>query len=163
SGTNTYAEEGTYPLSVTVNDVAGAATTVSGTVNVADAPLTATGRTIAAQQGADYSGTVATFTDGNPSSTEDEFTATIAWGDGHTSAGTVTANGQGGFDVAGTHTYEEEGFYALTVQVTSAAGTTTLDLSFYAADAPLTATLADSIDLVEGQAFSGLVASFADA
>src|SRR5262249_11893292 len=34
-----------------------------------------------------------------------QFTATINWGDGHTSNGKVQADGQGGFDVVGTNTF----------------------------------------------------------
>ena len=42
---------------------------------------------------------VATFTDANPLTTADEFTATINWGDGTSSSGTVVADDGGGFDV----------------------------------------------------------------
>ena len=54
--------------------------------------------------------TVATFTDANPNATVSDFTATITWGDGSTSAGTVVATGNG-FAVNGAHTYADEGSY----------------------------------------------------
>ncbi len=53
--------------------------------------------------------TVATFTDANPSATIGDFTATITWGDGTTSTGTITEDKNGVFSVTGTHTYAEKG------------------------------------------------------
>ena len=41
SGSHQYAEDGTYNVTVTINDVGGSTTTDSGTTTVADAPLTA--------------------------------------------------------------------------------------------------------------------------
>ena len=41
SGSHQYAEEGSYSVSVTVNDAGGSITTDTGTTTVADAPLTA--------------------------------------------------------------------------------------------------------------------------
>jgi hypothetical protein len=72
---------------------------------------------------------VATFTSGDPSATASDFTATIAWGDGHTSAGTVTPDGRGGFNVSGSNTYAAPGTYTLTVAVTDAFGGTGMDQS----------------------------------
>jgi len=48
---------------------------------------------------------VATILDNDPSATSSSFTATIDWGDGTTSAGTITVDPNGGFDVSGSHTY----------------------------------------------------------
>src|SRR5205807_8225485 len=50
-GTNTYAEEGSYSVSVTIQDEGGAATTVLSTVAVADAPLSALALNIAGTAG----------------------------------------------------------------------------------------------------------------
>jgi hypothetical protein len=41
----------------------------------------------------------------DPGGTAGDYTATIVWGDGATSAGTVAANGQGGFNVWGSYTF----------------------------------------------------------
>jgi hypothetical protein len=67
------------------------------------------------------------------------YSATIAWGDGTTSAGTITAADNNA--VSGTHTYSEEGFYTITVSVTDAQngavqGTTSVSV----VDAALTLT-----------------------
>jgi hypothetical protein len=61
---------------------------------------------------------VATFTSDNPSATATNFMATITWGDNHQSAGTITPNGQGGFNVSGTNIYAQAGSYPITVVVT---------------------------------------------
>src|SRR5262249_31593459 len=52
SAANTYAEEGSYPVSVQINDDGGSNAFVSETATVADAPLTAHGATIATAEGA---------------------------------------------------------------------------------------------------------------
>src|SRR5204862_2051370 len=52
-----------------------------------------------------------------------EFSATINWGDGSTSAGSVSTNGAG-FKVVGSHTYASAGSYAVTVSVTDVGGST---------------------------------------
>src|SRR5262249_20101189 len=45
----------------------------------------------------------------------DSVTATINWGDGQFSPGTVQANGQGGYDVVGNHTYSTPGAHNMSV------------------------------------------------
>ena len=79
--------------------------------------------------------TVATFTDANPSATAGDFTATINWGDGNTSTGTVTEK-NGVFSVAGSNTYAEDGQDTITVTITDEGGSTTTATS--------TATVADA-------------------
>jgi hypothetical protein len=66
---------------------------------------------------------VAGFTDYDTTKTAADFTATINWGDGTTpGTGTVAANGSGGFDVTGTHTYAAPGVYAVGVQIADTGG-----------------------------------------
>ncbi len=61
--------------------------------------------------------TVATFTDPNGVFTGD-YAATINWGDGMQTTGTITGpNGSGVYTVAGTHTYFGEGSETLTVTI----------------------------------------------
>ena len=48
---------------------------------------------------------VATFTEANSNAGAGNFTATINWGDGTSSTGTISVDPKGGFDVSGTHTY----------------------------------------------------------
>jgi streptogramin lyase len=109
---------------------------------VLDKGLTPTGTTITPTEGSPFTGAVASFADADPAATPSSFTATIAWGDGATAAGTVTANSTGGFNVSGEHTYAEEGHYAVTVTLTDI--DTSHDLGQNAATAHSTATVRDA-------------------
>jgi hypothetical protein len=163
SGSHAYADEGSYPVGVSIADAGGSTATAGGTAAVADAPLAATGRSITTTKGASFSGTVASFSDANPAAAPAEFSAVIAWGDGTTSAGTVTANPAGGFLVSGSHAYAQVGSYAVGVSISDAGGSTaTAGGTAAVADAPLTAT-GRNISGTEGAAFTGVVASFTDA
>src|SRR5262249_749843 len=68
---------------------------------------------VTATVGVAFSGPVATFSDLNPLATVHDYTATINWGDGHTSPGTVSANPGGGFTVSGTNTFANFGSFPL--------------------------------------------------
>ena len=77
---------------------------------------------IRAVEGTSFNGVVASFmehTDGDPIG---NYTAAINWGDGGTSAGTIAVNPAGGFYVTATHTFAEEGFYAIVTTVTDSDG-----------------------------------------
>ncbi len=67
-----------------------------------------------ATQGAPLLGIVARLTDANPFETAGDFRATIAWGDGQTSAGTVISDGEGGFVVLGSNVFAQTGTYSVT-------------------------------------------------
>lgn len=80
-------------------------------------------RDIAATAGQQFGGVVATFEDDQVPSADD-FTATIAWGDGTESAGSINCTDCGPndpppyvFEVRGTHTYGSAGDRTLTVTV----------------------------------------------
>ena len=86
---------------------------------VARVPVVITVEPPAITEGLPFSGTVATFTDANPKYFSRDFTATIDWGDGTTSAGEISQQAGSGsaFIVAGSHTYAESGGYPLTINV----------------------------------------------
>jgi Bacterial Ig-like domain (group 1) len=137
----------------------------SNTVEVIweDATITATGQSLSGTEGAEASGTVATFTDPDGSATASEYSAMIEWGDGTTSAGTVSGGG-GSFAVSGKHTYAEEGSFTITVAITD------VDNSSNSAKTSSTATVADAALASECatpsttvQAFAGPTATFTDA
>ncbi len=65
---------------------------------------------------------VATLTDSDLSANPAGFAATINWGDGATSAGTITAAGSGAFNVLGSHTYLTAGTNTFNVQITDPTG-----------------------------------------
>src|SRR5215831_8947805 len=65
---------------------------------------------------------VASFTDANPNGKLSEYSSSIDWGDGAASAGTITKNASGGFDVVGTHTYLAVGTFTITISIRDAGG-----------------------------------------
>ena len=162
TGSHQYAEEGDYTASVKVTDVGGSTATASGTNTVADAPLTAGTLTLhGGTEGVSAGSASFGFTDANPGATTADFSATIDWGDGHTSSGTVTGPTGGPFTVTGSHQYAEEGNYTVSVKVTDVGGSTTsASGTATVADAPITATCSTSA--VSPQSFSGTVASLSD-
>jgi hypothetical protein len=127
--------------------------------------LSATGYNLAGIEGQQINGIVATFTDVTyPTNSPSDFTATINWGDGTTSAGIVTVQGSL-FVVRGSHTYTEEGTYSIKVTISDdggAAATANTTSAATIADAPLTAT-GTPVNATEGLSFSGQVATFTDA
>jgi hypothetical protein len=164
SGSNTYALPGSYSFSVQITDTAGGASaTAPGAATVLDAPLSAQALPFTATEGSAFSGPVASFTDPNPGAKAADFSAVITWGDGHVSAGSVSADGVGGFLVTGSDTYASAGSYAFSVQISDLIGGAT-------ATAPGAATVLDALlsaqglpfTTSEGSAFSGAVASFTD-
>jgi subtilase family serine protease len=60
---------------------------------------------------------VANFTDPTGSQPVSDYTATIAWGDGAVTSGTIVADGGNTYTVLGSHTYINAGTYTLTVSV----------------------------------------------
>jgi hypothetical protein len=166
SGTHTYAGSGTFSVTVTLSDDApGTATAqVTSTAHVAGAGLNAFPVTFAATEGTAFNGVVATFTDSRGGALPADFTASINWGDGAMTAGTITANGGGVFSVSGTHTYADEGSFSVPVQVTD-------NVSMLTANTTSTANVAEGDALTghpvtfaatAGIPFTGTVATFTD-
>jgi hypothetical protein len=92
---------------------------LAGVVSVLlnELPLSAAAVNFNPTAGAPFGGPVATFTNPFPSATADSFSASIDWGDGSTSTGTVS--GTGTLTVGGSHTYADTGSYAVTVSLSS--------------------------------------------
>ena len=136
--------------------------TFSGTF-VEQPPLTATGGyAISAVEGQSFTNTVATFT-GLASS------ATINWGDGSTSLGTISGpDNNGVFTVTGTHAYAEESNdfhgglpYTITVTLNNSTSVSVTDTALVA-EAPIIGTGGFTINAVENQSFTAAVATFID-
>jgi len=168
SGTNTYAEEGTYTATVTIAHDSAASVIVKPVVTVSDAALSATGSNVTTTEGHTVSWTAATFTDADPAGTAGDYTATIDWGD-NTAMTTITGaqltgSGPGapGFGVPAIHDYAEEGSFTLTVVISDAGGaTTTVKPVATVNDAALSAT-ATNVTATEGTTFGATVATFTD-
>ena len=125
-GGHSYADEGSYTITVGVTVPGGQSDEVTTTATVGDATLSATGVPVPASTQT-VSGTLATFTDANPNATTADFTSgggsvSIAWGDGVTSSGSVAQSGPGTFTVSGSHTYTAFGPESITVKVIDEGG-----------------------------------------
>ncbi|HWX44867.1 MAG TPA: hypothetical protein VNY52_06060, partial [Solirubrobacteraceae bacterium] len=128
SGMHTYAEEGSFTITVTITDVDdssnGAKT--GSTANVADAALASECATPATTVQA-FAGPTARFTDGDPGGMSSDYTAKVEWGDGTESAGTVSAGtGPGPYTVSGSHAYSSTGPFTITTTITDAGGSKTV-------------------------------------
>jgi uncharacterized repeat protein (TIGR01451 family) len=127
---------------VTITDSYGQSDSKAFQVDVADAPLTAAPTTLNATEGDSLTAIVASFADANPTTNIHDFTATIDWGDNTTSNGLIRLNGDGGFDVVGTHTYGDEGPQTIAVTIDDAGGQSiTADSTANIADAPKPQTI----------------------
>jgi RHS repeat-associated protein len=120
----------------------------------------ANGETIHAVEGQAFTGTVATFIPPDPGAQAGDFAATIDWGDGHTSTGTVAEDANGTFSVVASNTYAAEGAYPIEVEVDgpdgyAAVATGLAEVAF----APITSA-GTSFSATAGQAFAGAVATF---
>lgn len=140
TGTHTYAEEGPYPVTVTLTDTALPTnqSVADSSASVTDAALAASpaaGSTAPGDQGvllwpaSAPSGTLATFTDADPQGTLADYSATVGWGDGTTSPGTVGVGTGAQFTVGGSHSYAQLGPYTVTVDVSDAGGATASTLT----------------------------------
>ena len=122
----TYPRFGTYPFSLTIHDLTtGKTATVSGATTVTDAPLSsAFSAPLTAAGTRTISGTIATVTDGNAQGSAADLSATIDWGDGSTTAGTIVPQSAGQYAVVGSKTYATSGSYTVKVAISSLGGST---------------------------------------
>jgi hypothetical protein len=135
-----FTEEGEYPVDVTITDVDTPSLSVTdhSQALVSDAPLYASAHSdTTTLEGAPAllwpeppsSGALATFTDEDPYGEIADYTATIDWGDGHTSAGAITetASGSHVWRVSGEHLYgpEDLGPHGVTVRIRDTGGSET--------------------------------------
>jgi PKD repeat protein len=170
TGKHTYADEGTSTATATLTDDAPGSATASATVavTVAEGDGLAPGAiqpAAAPTEGIAYNGSVAAFTDTNTLNGAADFTATINWGDGTTTTGTVSGAG-GFFIVTGSHNYADEGSFQVTTTMTDdSPGTASVAATnvITVADADTVVAAGAAVVATEGVAFSGTVATFSDA
>jgi hypothetical protein len=130
---------------------------------ISQAPITASGANFSAIEGKLFDATVSTFTAGDPLATPADFSASISWGDGGNSTGTVSASGLG-FAVSGGHTYGEEGSYQVNVSIAEIADVSNSAVAQSAAsvsDAAISASPA--CEATSLRSYNGRTATFSDA
>jgi uncharacterized protein (TIGR03118 family) len=168
AGDHIYAEEGSYPVYVTLTTRGNNPQTVNTTAQIADAALTAEHATFNAPESVSMTQVVATFTDDNSNAAFSDFSATINWGDGSTSAGVITQpSGLGTpFLVSGTHKYDDSGGsqemdgFPVIVTITDVGGSVAIATSQANVFDPVLVDPGVNVKAVAGAPFQGQVASF---
>jgi hypothetical protein len=160
---HTYAEEGNYLPKVTITDFTSMTGTATFHVGVSDPAVVASGSSFGGVEGAAITNqTVATFTDPGGSEASGDYAATIMWGDGSVSTGTITFNA-GTFTVHGSHTYGEEGNYTISVKIDhDTAPAATVMGSVLVSDPAVLAAGVNANTTAGAPAFSVAVATFTD-
>jgi hypothetical protein len=165
-GSHTYAAAGNYRIAATVTDKATYASNsgINTLAQVAAAPLTSASAVINPVAFVPFQGLVATFTEKNPTAKASQFTATIKWGDGTTTTGTITATAAtpagANFNVIGSHMYTMAGQFPVAVTIKDAdGGTTSTSRNTTVAFGALT-PLSVAIHATEGTPFTGTVGMF---
>ena len=121
-GSHIFAEDGSFPVLTTISHEDAPNATAASTATVAEGAITATGVPV---NGFEFSSPtnvpVATFTHANGIEPASDYSATIDWGDGTTSTGTISLSG-GVYTVSGSHMYTDENNYTVTVQIQDNSG-----------------------------------------
>jgi hypothetical protein len=128
SGSHTYAEEGGYKITVVITDTDNPSNTatVASPATVADAALSSK-CTMPPVVTTAFAGSTAAFTDSSLTGTLSDFTATINWGDGSSSAGTITGGpGLVPYAVSGSHTYTTTGNLTVITTINDVGGSQTV-------------------------------------
>ena len=92
-------------------------------MTVEDAPFSVTANNQSTTEGQALTNVVVgTITDTNTLVAASNFTASIQWGDGSTTSGTLVQTGAGTYNVVGSHTYLHSGDKTMNVVVTGDGG-----------------------------------------
>jgi hypothetical protein len=121
-GTINYATQGNYTITVAVAGTLNAET-VTTSVAVGDVPLVLTAVQPVVLAGKISQGPIAYFTD-DIDSAKQNYDASINWGDGNTSKGTVQKLSAGSYVVMGNHNYKKKttGTFTITTTVLTVSG-----------------------------------------
>src|SRR4051794_18990466 len=116
-----------------------------------------------------------TFTEGNATAQQigtftgtaavGAYSVTVTWGDGATSAGSVTPAGGGTFNVSAGHAYADEGtntFHFAVTDSTDSSTVTSNDATATVGEGDFGSIQPVTFNAVEGAAFSGTVLNFTD-
>jgi len=122
-------------LAVSSAGVSPVSSIVSAETGAQPDVLSAQSLILSLKRNSSFNGPVATFTDANATTSAGQFLATIKWGNGKVTVGTIAGN-DGNFTVNGSHTYLKAGSFAIQVTVSmfvpdiaSASSTSTADVN----------------------------------
>jgi hypothetical protein len=165
NASHTWTVSGTFNVTLALESTAAFAVVSSPAVvpPIVSRSLSLQGNNITALQFDTFSGTVATFTDSQSSTTPADYTASIAWSDGLTTPGTITANPDGSFSISASRTFSTAGALSATVNLATADNSLSVST-------PITVTVTArslilqpmNITALQYETFTGTVATFAD-
>ncbi|HLJ97953.1 MAG TPA: PKD domain-containing protein, partial [Gemmataceae bacterium] len=130
--THTYAEEGSYTVTITVlNATTNLSSSAMAQVTVNEVNIVPMSATLSPIAGAPFSGRVANFTDPGGAEANDgtHYSASIDWGDHTATTGGVIGFAFNSFRILGAHTFAAAGSYTLTITITHEGTTTTVQES----------------------------------
>ena len=148
---------------MTIRDsVNGATVTANSTATVDPVPITIQTRQFAVTGKKRFSGTVATFTDGDPRIDPTFYTATINWGDGSPNS-TGAISGANPFTVTASHTFPTfQNTDLVTITITDKNGRTATGVDRVVDPPAVLAIEAGGLTLSRNKPFLGIVATFTD-
>jgi hypothetical protein len=162
-GTHTYATAGDYTIEVAIVNSQGNTDVSASDVLVSQPVLVASPDSFSATEGQTYNGLVATLTDPKAASAAD-VTATINWGDGNTSTGTVALSSDGNpadFVVQAGHKYATPGSYTVVITLSDKTGDNQ-QITDTATVAPALTGTSANFNALQNAPVTGVVATFAD-
>ncbi len=163
SAPRSFQEGGAFTMTISIIRQGAVVLTGGADYSVATLPMHAVGVPIQTTEGVPFNGVVATFIDTDPDPMNaGDYAATIDWGDGVVSPGTIAALGGNQFQVVGYHVFAG-GTHPVSVRIDGPGNaTTTADTSAVVENSVLEVSPL-VVQAVEGQAYTGPVATFTDA
>jgi hypothetical protein len=161
TGSHTYMANGRDTVRVTVMDDPPGTQSVTGQSTALIGVAPGIGEIFSTPESFFGSRTVATFSDTNTSDTAASFSASIDWGDGHTTQGFVIGS-NGSFSVTGSNTYADEGTFTTITKVTRTADNEQVEMtgSAFVTEADSFTATSLHIALTARRPFTGVVANF---
>ncbi|HEV3345215.1 MAG TPA: right-handed parallel beta-helix repeat-containing protein, partial [Pirellulales bacterium] len=134
----------------------------SASITVVARALSATGLSVTATEGRQFSGVVATFTDSDAQDLAGDFSATVNWGDGNTSTGSIGLGTDNIYTVSASHTYAEDGAKAAMITIAHDSSTTVTTTASLTVSDPAVVAVPATLTAVESAAGTFNVATFTD-
>ena len=160
NGTHTFATPGSYTITITVTQTSKSRVgTGTSTATVTGAPLNGTPNSFSIEEGQTYTGSVGTFTTINHTAPADRFSASIEYGDGNVSTGTIVSKGNGLFEIDGSNTYQRFGNYTFTVTITDSLGGNSVFTGTATVTAAPISSTGKTFSTIEGTQFDTTVAT----
>ena len=126
-----------YQVAVSIVTPDGGAAVVTDLALMEVPVLTDQPLAVPAVAGSALSVPLATIHTGNAQTSAADFSASIQWGDGQSSTGTLEPDGQGSIAVMGSHTYAKSGSFPIAITVSDQQGNTITDTQTATVSNPL--------------------------